>query len=118
MRRAKHLARRTDPATSHQAAARATTFLRGHAAQIVEALETIDRALTYYQIAERCGLQPVQVHRRLAALVDAGRLIECGAKECPLAGSTCMTFRAARATTTDTPTAPTLFDDSPQRLPD
>lgn len=62
-------ARRTDPETSH-AAAKAVDFAHGHFALIMGSLKE-HGAGTIYEIAERTGLDHVQVARRLPELARA-----------------------------------------------
>lgn len=59
-------ARRTDPETSHAAAAAAGPVQAAHAARILEALRAGPG--TIYEIGERCGLSHVQVARTIAQL--------------------------------------------------
>lgn len=66
-------ARATDPSTSHQAAARASLFAKGHACRILAALDELGSA-TAKEIAEHTGLQVVQVDRRRHELVKAGKV--------------------------------------------
>jgi predicted ArsR family transcriptional regulator len=70
------LARRTDPQTSHAAAARAALFTGDHETRILAA---VDRAgaqgATAKEIATATGLTDVQVNRRLCRMGDRG-LIE------------------------------------------
>lgn len=62
-------ARNSDPVTSHEAAARAESFVAGHEAKIFGALhEAGFLGLTAAEIAERTGLESVQVNRRLGAM--------------------------------------------------
>lgn len=69
-------ARRTDPATSHEAAARAKTFSGEHQAVILEALASGPAGAS--GIAERCGLSGHQVNKRLTELARTGRIVETG----------------------------------------
>ena len=70
------LARNSDPQTSHEAAERVPSFRAKHEAAIFGALhEAGDKGGTYKEIASFCGLEPVQVNRRLAGMCDRG-LIE------------------------------------------
>lgn len=57
------LARRTDPQTSHAAAARVAEFSGSHRAQVLEALKRYG-PLTVDQIATRTKLQSQQVNKR------------------------------------------------------
>ena len=69
-------ARRTDPATSHAAAARVTEFAGEHHAAILTALAVGPAGAS--GIAERCGLSGHQVNKRLTELAKAGRIVETG----------------------------------------
>lgn len=60
-------ARRDDPVTSHQAAARVVEFAHAHHAVIVGSLMSQGSG-TIYEIGERVGLDHVQVARRMAEL--------------------------------------------------
>lgn len=62
-------ARTCDPETSHAAAARVDGFAHEHFGKILVALK--QGRGTIYQIAERCGLDHVQVARRLPELAAA-----------------------------------------------
>ena len=62
----KHLARSTDPSTSHQSAANTPKFAGGHKAIILEALQSGAKCA---KELERCtGLTVVQIDRRMAEL--------------------------------------------------
>jgi len=66
-----YLARRTDPATSHNAAAKVPTFKAKHEAAIYAAICDCPKfGATAKEIAIATGLTDVQVNRRLA---DMGR---------------------------------------------
>lgn len=60
-------ARRDDPVTSHQAAAQVQEFAHHHHAKILGSLITQGRA-TIHELAERLGLDHVQIARRLPEL--------------------------------------------------
>ena len=64
--------RRTDPATSHQAAQKSVKFASTHKAKILEALKEGPR--TAAGIAAMTGLTVVQVDRRLCELERAERI--------------------------------------------
>lgn len=70
---AKQLARRTDPETSHEAAAGVADFEADHHAQILEALTLGPAGAT--EIAARSGLGRDQVGKRLIELVRRGLVI-------------------------------------------
>jgi predicted Rossmann fold nucleotide-binding protein DprA/Smf involved in DNA uptake len=69
-------ARRTDPATSHAAAAQAGCLAERHERQILAAL--LDGPLGASGIAKLCGLLPHQVGKRLAKLERDGRITQTG----------------------------------------
>lgn len=58
------LARKSDPAQSHDAAARASIFAGSHRERIVAALKK-HGPMTAHEIGARIGLEPVQVDRRM-----------------------------------------------------
>jgi predicted Rossmann fold nucleotide-binding protein DprA/Smf involved in DNA uptake len=62
--------RLTDPDTSVQAAKRAKSLSSDHAIKILAALQ--QGAGTFYEIADRSGLRPDQVWRRLGELERQG----------------------------------------------
>lgn len=73
-------ARRSDPATSHDAAERARAFTAKHEATIFGAISDAgDTGATYKEIAKATGMEPVAVARRLSAMGARG-LIERSAK--------------------------------------
>lgn len=63
------VARQADPETSRAAARRVRAAARGHNAQILGALRGRG-PMTYVEIAAATGLEPVQVARRMAALLE------------------------------------------------
>lgn len=69
-------ARRSDPATSHAAAARVSEFAGEHQRLIMDALAAGPAGAS--GIAERCGLSGHQVNKRLAELARTGRIVETG----------------------------------------
>ena len=70
-------ARRTDPITSHMAAARAVRFAGGHAATILTCLQDFGPA-TADEIAKRTHLNSVQICRRLPELEKVGDAMPTG----------------------------------------
>lgn len=66
-------ARRRDPQTSRDAAARSTGLAHEHFRKILAAMAE-GEGLTAEEIADRCGLSSVQVNRRVADLLDARKL--------------------------------------------
>ena len=69
-------ARRTDPVTSHAAAAQSGSLRSEHARRILAALERGPAGAS--GIAARCGLLSHQVNKRLAELARAARIVETG----------------------------------------
>jgi predicted Rossmann fold nucleotide-binding protein DprA/Smf involved in DNA uptake len=69
-------ARKSDPATSHSAAARVKEFRSHQHAVILEALAAGPAGAS--GIAARCGLLPHQIGKRIAELAKAGRIVETG----------------------------------------
>jgi hypothetical protein len=65
-------ARRTDPDTSHQAAADAAAFAGSHCERILRALSAVANA-TPHELTLSTGLTVVQLDRRLPELEKAGR---------------------------------------------
>lgn len=70
------LARPTDPATSHEAAAKAKTFAGDHRARILAAFEAGPAGQT--ELARRTGLTVAAVSRRLGELARAGLIVREG----------------------------------------
>lgn len=64
-------ARRSDPATSHQAAINAQRFAASHAGRVLEALRRLGPA-GKTRVAHACGLSDVEVCRRFDTLRKAG----------------------------------------------
>jgi len=64
-------ARRTDPATSHAAAAKAERFATTHAGRILAALRDLGTA-TAHELSTATGLTVVQIDRRTIELQRAG----------------------------------------------
>ena len=69
-------ARKTDPPTSHAAAAVLKEFTSEQHAAILKALAAGPAGAS--RIAERCGLSPHQVGKRLHELEAAGRIVLTG----------------------------------------
>jgi len=70
------LFRQSNPATSRQAAADAKTWRGEHHRRILEALAAGPAGAS--GIAERCGLVPHQVNKRIHELAKAGSIVETG----------------------------------------
>lgn len=66
-------ARRTDPDTSKQAAAKAARFAASHAGRILAALQQLGTG-TAHDIAMATGLSVVQIDRRTVELQRAGKV--------------------------------------------
>lgn len=66
------LARRTDPATSHQAARRVSEFAKQHHAQILGVLSQRPDGMTVHEIASLCRLDAHAVGKRMGELAKAG----------------------------------------------
>ena len=64
-------ARRTDPATSHRAAAQSVRFAGSHAGRILACLKTHGRRDTH-QLSLITGLTIVQIDRRKKEMEEAG----------------------------------------------
>lgn len=73
LRAARRRARAKDPATSHEAAARARTFDAEHYQKILQALGEGELGIT--AIAERSGLDRAQVFRRMSELRAGGLVV-------------------------------------------
>lgn len=67
----KRLARRTDPETSHEAAARVHEFKAGHNVKILAALKSLGQAGAE-QLAELAGIDPYAARKRLPELERMG----------------------------------------------
>ena len=67
----RRLARRTNPATSHAAAARVTDFSAGDYALILRSLREFGPS-TYHEIAARYGMEAHKLGRRMNELETAG----------------------------------------------
>ena len=71
------MARTTDPATSHAAAASMRDAVGRHHRLILGALDLADR-LAAQQIADRTGIDYVAVGKRTSELIDAGLIERAG----------------------------------------
>lgn len=85
------LARRSDPATSHAAAARVAEFSRAQHAQIIAALR--QGPATVYGIAERTGIEPHAVGKRVPELAREGLIAETGETAAGPSGRQCRLWR-------------------------
>ncbi len=68
-----HLARTTDPVTSHMAAANALAFKGSHAERIFSALQRL-RSATAHELSDATGLTVVQIDRRMPELLKAKKI--------------------------------------------
>lgn len=87
---AEHRARRSDPETSHAAAAQLSSA-EAHCGAILGALA--DGEATIYQIASRTGLNHVQVARRLPELKADGKAVPTGQTAAAPTGRQCRVWR-------------------------
>jgi len=69
--------RNTDPSTSRESAKAAKSFVNGHARMALDALEQLGPS-TQSEIADKCGLLPHQVNKRLSDLQEHGRICPTG----------------------------------------
>lgn len=79
------LARRSDPSTSHAAAARVQEFSGSHRAQVLEALKRYG-PLTVDQIATRTKLQSQQVNKRTFEMQRLGLIDVTGEERLSASG--------------------------------
>lgn len=63
-------ARRTDPLPSQEAADTVNRGAAKHHEELIMGVLAGGAILTFHEIAARCGLEPVQVHRRLSDRVS------------------------------------------------
>ena len=75
-------ARRTDPETSHKAAARVREFAGEHHRRILAAISPYSGS-TIYQIAAQSGLDHVAAARRMGELEKAGKVYAEGERPGP-----------------------------------
>lgn len=79
-------ARTTDPDTAHEAIARhSASGARSTNAERVLAVMRPGHAETFRELALRCGLDPVEVQRRLNDLRRAGLVVVDGMRVCSVA---------------------------------
>lgn len=77
------LARNTDPAPSHEAAAAATITLTKTERAVVHAMHMLARPATAHEIATRSGIELVSVSPRMARLREKGTVREAGVQRRP-----------------------------------
>lgn len=95
-------ARRTDPATSHLAAADATPNAATHRARAYAALHAeLPGGLTDFELAARLGVQQTSIGKRRGELRDTGWVEDSGERRAAPSGSKAIVWRALR-----TPRAP------------
>ena len=87
------LARNSDPQTSHKAARQVSLFANNHHRKIYQALQTMKDG-TFYEIADRCGLQPPSVWRRLPELERDGFIEITGEERRGPTGRMCRVWKA------------------------
>ena len=71
-------ARRTDPDTSHAAAAHASLRAGSHKATILDTMSQNPHPMTFEQIASLSGLSESQCWKRLSDLRDAQLIVDSG----------------------------------------
>jgi hypothetical protein len=87
-------ARRSDPSTSHAAAAMSVRFADSHGSRIVEALKEHGR-MSPVGIGGMTGLTVVQVDRRVVELERAGRIRQVMEEGKPVVWNGCRVWEAA-----------------------
>ena len=87
------LARNSDPKTSHKAARQVSIFQNNHHRAIYQALQTMKDG-TFYEIAERSGLEPASVWRRLNEMEKGGLIQPTGGERRGPTGRMCRVWRA------------------------
>jgi hypothetical protein len=86
-------ARRTDPPTSHDAAARKIGRVSTHGAKIRLALmEMMSEGGTCHEIAAKCGLHYVQVARMMKALESRNYVLRSGRERLGPNGDYCIVW--------------------------
>lgn len=90
------VARRTDPETSHQAAAIAELKAVGNRALALSTLRAHPAGLTDFELAELTGLQQNSVGKRRGELRDAGLVEDSGERRPSTTGSPAIVWRAVR----------------------
>ena len=91
--RSRMLARNQDPQTSHKAARQVSIFQNTHHRKIYEALQTMKDG-TFYEIADRSGLEPSSVWRRLNEMEKDGLIQPTGEERRGPTGRMCRVWRA------------------------
>lgn len=95
------LARRSDPPTSHDAAADIQAKLSGCKAQFVAALQRLGEPSTAHEIAaaaESSASSPAMretYRKRAAELVKAGAILTSGERACKITGKTATVYKLA-----------------------
>jgi hypothetical protein len=88
------VARRTDPATSHQAAAHAAATAGTHRARALDALRHAgDRGLTDFELAAVTRLQQTSIGKRRGELVRLGLVVSTGTTRPAPSGSPAIVWR-------------------------
>lgn len=92
---AERRARRSDPLTSHKAAAKADRFASSHAGRILAVFETWrSQHMPAYAIAEFSGLTVVQVCRRLPEMTELEVVKDAAGNEVEMRGFRLWKLRA------------------------
>jgi DNA-binding transcriptional ArsR family regulator len=88
------VARRTDPATSHVAAKRATVNAGTNRALALRLLREAPDGLTDFELAERAGLQQTSIGKRRGELRDQGLVCDSGRRRPAPSGSPAIVWEA------------------------
>lgn len=90
-------ARRTDPDTSHRAAADAALHARTHRARALHALRHAGRdGLTDFELADRTGIAQTSIGKRRGELRDAGLVVDSGNRRPAPSGSAAVVWIAVQ----------------------
>ena len=87
-------ARRTDPDTSHRAAADATLNAGTHRAKALGLLRAAPDGLTDFELAAMLGLQQTSIGKRRGELRDAGLVEDSGKRRPAPSGSAAIVWKA------------------------
>jgi predicted Rossmann fold nucleotide-binding protein DprA/Smf involved in DNA uptake len=87
-------ARRRDPATSHESAARVTEFDANHFGRIMDVLKQFG-PMTFRQIAFCLNMEGQQINKRLPELERMGAVVRTGETRPSSSGRQCAVWRAA-----------------------
>lgn len=89
-----NLARRTDPDTSHDAAARVKEFQSSHQHRILAAIQDLGEA-TVDEVARKCAIAAHAVGKRIPELERAGQIVATGAERAGDSGRLQRVWRSA-----------------------